>query len=200
MNQPLTDPAFPTGDFVKGYLAAFEKEYNSYHTGVMHFARELVQDVSVAQGIVTDSFLKLWIQHADINSPQNIEAFLHISVQRSCFSYLKQVEQLSDAQLKKMQAALSAQPSAAQAVKDSAAMKAIILGWFKQLPAPASEVARLLYEDELTEEQVAERLHLVASEVKDQKLKGLLLVKEQWFSKTEKELATFRDLLQQAKG
>jgi RNA polymerase sigma factor (sigma-70 family) len=200
MNQPLTDPAFPAGDFARGSLTAFEKVYDAFRAGVLRFARELVQDTVVAQGIVTDSFLKLWIQHADLNSSQNIEAFLHISIQRSCFSYLKQVEQLNAVQLKKMQAALSAGTASAQEMKDSAAMKAIILGWFKQLPDPAGEVARLLYEEALTGEEVAARLGIPASQVKDQKLKAMLLIKEQWFSKTEKELTVFRDLLQKAKG
>jgi RNA polymerase sigma factor (sigma-70 family) len=198
MNQPLTDPAFPTGDFVKGHLGAFEKVYDFFYPGVARFARDLVQDASVARKMVTDSFLKLWIQHADLNTPQNIEAFLHISIQRSCISYLKQVEQLTPVQLKRMREAAAAADM--QPEKDSAAMKAIILGWFTQLPHTAGEVARLMYDNGLTEEQAAERLHIAASVVKDEKLKGLLLVKEQWFSKTEKELAAFRDLMQKAKG
>src|SRR4051794_36159889 len=129
MNQPPTDQEFPTGDFSKGHLTAFEKIYALYYPGVLRFARELVQEPTVSATIVTDSFLKLWIQHADTGGPENITAFLHIGVQRSCFSYLKQVEQLTPAQLKKMSSYMEA--SAGQPVeKNAAAMKAVITGWF----------------------------------------------------------------------
>ena len=193
MNQPLPGPDFPTGDFVLGHLAAFEKIYARFHPGVLRFARELVQDPSVAAGIVTDSFLKLWIQHPDLDGLQNIEAFLHISIQRSCFGYLKQVEQLTPAQLMKMQEA------PADTSKDAAAMRAIILGWFDQLPDITADTARLAYAEGLDDIQVAARLGIPVDQVKDHKLKGILLIKEQWFSKSGKELIAFRERLQKAR-
>ena len=196
MNQPLTDPEFPTGDFVKGHLSAFEKVYTVYHPGVLRFARELVQDASVTASIVKDSFLKLWIQHADLDSPQNIEAFLHISVQRACFSYLKQVEQLTVEQLKKMSSLVTAPPAISPG---SADMRTIILSWFSHLPATTAETARLAYNDGLTDKQIAEQLGIGVEQVKDQKLRGMLLIKEQWFSKSEKELVAFRELLQKVR-
>jgi len=60
-NQPLTNPGFSPDDFVRGYLTAFGKLYASYHAGLLRFARELVQDPSISENIVTDSFLKAWI-------------------------------------------------------------------------------------------------------------------------------------------
>lgn len=199
MNQPLSGPEFSAGDFVKGRLSAFEKVYTACHPGVLRFARELVQDAAVTAGIVKDSFLKLWIQHTELDSPQNIEAFLHISVQRTCFSYLTQVEQLSPEQLIRM-ASLAAANPAPPASPNSTDMKAIILGWFSQLPGLTAETARLAYDEGLTDKQIAERLGIGVEKVKDHKLKGMLLIKEQWFSKSEKELAAFRELLQKAKG
>jgi len=198
MNQPLTGQEFPTGDFSKGYLAAFEKVYTAYHPGVLRFARELVQEPTVSATIVTDSFLKLWIQHADTGSPDNIAAFLHIGVQRSCFSYLRQVEQLTPAQLKKM-SSYAETATGLPVEKTAAAMRAIITGWFSQLPSRAAETARLAYEEGLDDAPVAERLAMTVDQVKDQKVKAMLLIKEQWFGKTEKELAAFRSRLQKAR-
>lgn len=199
MNQPLTNPEFPTGDFVKGQVAAFERVYDIYYPGVLRFARELVQDPLVSATIVTDSFLKLWIQHAELDSPQNIEAFLHLSVQRSCFGYLRQVEELTPAQLKKMNTYYTEAPASQPSERTAASIRDIILGWFTQLPYPTSEVARLAYEEEQDDVLMAERLSMDVDQVKDQKLKGMLLIKEQWFSKTEKELKAFRSLLQKAR-
>jgi len=198
MNQPPIDPGFSTGDFVKGFLPAFGNVYNCYYPGILRMARELLQDHTVVETIVTDSFLKLWIKHADLDSPQNIETFLHHSVQRCCFSYLKQVEQLTDAQLQQMQKAAT-YANTPHKPKDSQAMQAIILGWFGQLPSATAQVARLAWVQGLPDEQIAERLHIPVDSVKEQKVSGMLLIMEQWFSKTEKELAAFRQLLVKAK-
>ncbi|MBS1563234.1 MAG: hypothetical protein JST39_02545 [Bacteroidetes bacterium] len=195
MNQPFNESEFPAGDFVQGHLSAFENIYARFYPGVLRFARELVQGPVVSAQIVTDNFLKLWIQHPDLGNRQSIESFLHLGIQRSCFSYLKQVEQLTPGQLKKMSEA----DDSIAPEKTAAGVKAIILGWFHRLPSPTAEVARLLYDAGLDEETVAARLGMTADEVKMQKLKGMLLIKEQWFSKTERELAVFRDLLQKAK-
>lgn len=202
MNQPSTGPGFPTGDFVKGHLTAFEKVYDACHPIVLRFALGLLQDAPVADSIVNDSFLKLWIQHADIDSLQNIEAFLHIGIQRSCFSYLKQVEQLAPAQRQKLQeatAALASSASGTASAGEAAALTAVILGWFSHLPPTTADIARLAYKEGLDDIQVCARLGIPVDFVKDQKLKGMLLIKEQWFSKTEKELAAFRALLQKAR-
>ncbi len=197
MNQPPTGPEFSTGDFVKGYLSAFGNVFAYYYPGVTHLARELVHDNTVAASIVTDSFLKLWIKHADLNSPQNIEAFLHISVQRSCFSYLKQVERLTDAQLLRMQEAVALATAPHKEI-NAEALKAIIMEWFNMLPPTAAQVAQLAWGKGLAEEQVAEQLHTSTSHVKDQKIKSMLLIMEQWLGKTEKEQAAFRQLLEKA--
>ncbi len=144
MNQPPADPDFSTGDFVKGYLPAFGKIYTFYYPGVLRMARELLQDNNVVETIVTDSFLKLWIKHSDLNTPQNIEAFLHNSVQRGCFSYLKQVENLTSDQLRRMQET-AARAAPGREKKNSETMQAIILGWFDQLPSATAQVARLAW-------------------------------------------------------
>ncbi|HEY4150354.1 MAG TPA: hypothetical protein VGM41_15555 [Chitinophagaceae bacterium] len=197
-NQPPADPGFSTDDFVKGYLPAFGNVYTFYYPGVIRMARELLQDNNVVETIVTDSFLKLWIKHADLNTPQNIEAFLHNSVQRGCFSYLKQVENLTNDQLRRMQEAM-ARANPPREKKTSETMQAIILGWFNQLPSATSLVARLSWDETIPDEQIAKRLDIPVFHVKEQKMNGMLLIMEHWFSKTEKELAAFRKLLESVK-
>jgi len=197
-NQPPTGPEFSTDDFVKGYLSAFGNVYTHYYPGIVHLARELLQENTAVDSIVTDSFLKLWIKHADLDSPKNIEAFLHISVQRSCFSYLKQVELLSPAQLQHLQKTAALTASSTRE-KDSQAMKAIILGWFSKLPPAAIQVALLAWDLSLPDEKIADLLKISIARVKDQKVKSMLIIMEQWFSKTEKELAAFRQLLEKAR-
>jgi len=205
MNQPFTDPGFSPKDFARGYLTAFEKVYAAYHPGLLRFARELVQDPAVSANIVTDNFLKAWIKHADLDSRQNLEAFLQIGVQRACLSYLKQVEQLSQTQLQYLQELANrgfAETPAGKihlGEKDSEAIKSIITGWFDKLPFAARRIARLVYIDALSDEQAALQLNLTADQVKEQKAQALLLIREQWLIKTEMELAAFRDLLKQVK-
>ena len=203
-NQPLTDPGYSPDDFVRGYLTAFEQVYAAYHPGLLRFARELVQDATVSENIVTDNFLKAWIKHADLDSRQNIEAFLQIGVQRACLSYLKQVEQLSNTQLQYLQELATRGAAETPGVKvsigekDSEAIKSIITGWFAKLPFAARRIARLVYIDALSDEQAAKQLNLTAEQVKEQKAQALLLIREQWLIKTEMELAAFRDMLKEA--
>ena len=196
-NQPPIEPEFPTGDFVQGRLSAFEQIYTLYYPGVERFAREFIQDKAVAEKIITDTFLKLWLNHTGFGSPKNIEAFLHLGIQRACFDYLKQIEKLTPQQQRKMQESYSRTLPYVQ--KDGHAMKTIIQSWLQQLPAPISHIARQAFDAGLGDEQIAAQMNSTAAEIKAQKAKAILLLKERWLARTEAELSVFRDLLADAK-
>lgn len=68
----------------KAYKCLFDDFYNE----IVYFAYKLTDNESVAEEIVSDSFLKLFNKSADFPSLANIKSFLYITSRNACFDYL----------------------------------------------------------------------------------------------------------------
>lgn len=72
-----------------GSTAAFDLCFELYFTGLCTFANKLVRDSQVAQDIVQELFVNLWIKREKLEIHTSIKAFLFQSVKNNCLDHIK---------------------------------------------------------------------------------------------------------------
>ncbi|WP_144043740.1 sigma-70 family RNA polymerase sigma factor [Sphingobacterium cellulitidis] len=65
------------------------KHYMKVHgSALRYFAFSIVKDKSVAEEIVSDSFVKLWTGREKVSTESGIKAFLYISTKNACLDHI----------------------------------------------------------------------------------------------------------------
>lgn len=72
-----------------GKPKAFEFAFNSYYPRLYKFACALLNDTTLADDIIQDVFLNLWINHQNILPENPLINYLTIAVRNSCYNALK---------------------------------------------------------------------------------------------------------------
>lgn len=72
-----------------GSTAAFDLCFEVYFTGLCTFANKLVRDPSVAQDIVQELFVNLWVQREKLEIHTSLKSFLFQSVKNNCLDHIK---------------------------------------------------------------------------------------------------------------
>jgi RNA polymerase sigma-70 factor (ECF subfamily) len=75
---------FRTGD-----REALKEIYLSHYDAIFLFANRIVRNVEEANDITSDTFIKLWKQHAGFKNLPNIKAFLYLTCRNACFDHLR---------------------------------------------------------------------------------------------------------------
>lgn len=77
--------------FTKGEVAAFNEIFKKFHHSIYVFCKYLVP-VEDAQDITAVIFTRLWNKRKELDSIQNIRAFLFISARNACFNRLRDLK------------------------------------------------------------------------------------------------------------
>ena len=72
-----------------GSTAAFDLCFELYFTGLCSFANKLVRNPTVAQDIVQDLFVNLWIKRENLEIHTSLKSFLFQSVKNNCLDHIK---------------------------------------------------------------------------------------------------------------
>jgi RNA polymerase sigma-70 factor (ECF subfamily) len=75
-----------------GDAAAFEKLFKSYFQILVDFCFRFVEDVSIAENIVQDVFLKIWANRAKLDPGIKIKYYLYRAVKNKAFNHLRHLK------------------------------------------------------------------------------------------------------------
>jgi RNA polymerase sigma factor (sigma-70 family) len=76
----------PNGDEL-----AFVELYELHRNKIYSDALRITKSVILAEEVLQDVFLKLWLRRADINKIENLESYLHTMTRNLIFDHLKKV-------------------------------------------------------------------------------------------------------------
>lgn len=166
---------------------AFTHVFRENFPLIFSFTRRIVDDASVAEEIVGDVFMKLWERFHNFDNIGAIKAFLYVVARNSSLNYLEEVKRR-----KKNENELSLLASAAT---EEAALHHIIrlealqevYGAIEELPAQIKKVIKFTLEG-LKPQEIADKLGTSVNTVRNQKAKGLLLLKKGLSAKAFKML------------
>lgn len=69
---------------------AFDTMYSEYKQKFVQIARSYVQDQSIAEDIVTESFIAFWIKKDELPEETNIKAYILGIAKKKCLMYLRE--------------------------------------------------------------------------------------------------------------
>ncbi len=67
----------------------FDYVFNYYYSSLCHFAVRFTNDKTAAEDIVQDFFVKLWLEHSQINVTSSLKAYLFTAIKNKCIDFQK---------------------------------------------------------------------------------------------------------------
>jgi len=151
--------------------AAFGEVYLKHHAPLCHFAGKLLDDPDGGQDIVDDVFLRLWERAQPFNDSEHLKAFLYRSIRNACLDQLRSSKRRS---LRDGIYAESLVPT--ESYLASITHTEVITELYQAisgLPGQAQKIIRKTFLEGKSNEEVAEEMKLSIHTVKNQKRRGL---------------------------
>jgi RNA polymerase sigma-70 factor (family 1) len=139
---------------------AFNELYGLYEPRLNKFAYSFLDDREVAQEIVNDAFLKIWIGRQNLDTIRNVQVYLYVLIKNACLNHLRNT---STKKIKELQLIetyyfrLSVDPSHLLISKE---LEARVLNAVNQLPPRCKLIFKMVKEDDLSCNEVADILGL----------------------------------------
>jgi RNA polymerase sigma-70 factor (ECF subfamily) len=70
---------------------AFRKIYENYRNKLYSYAFRLTQKEELAEEVVQDAFLKIWVNRGELTEIQKFDSYLYTIVRNQCFNCLKRL-------------------------------------------------------------------------------------------------------------
>lgn len=155
-------------EIAAGSERAMKELFRVYHTRLFRYIADLVKSETVAEELVMDVFMKLWVGREMITRIRNLDAFLFRIAHNKSVDFLRSVardQRMKDLLCRRLQSAAAdaADVSLLQREYEQKVREAIAL-----LPPKRREVYLLSREGELSHEQIAQRLQISKATVSNQ--------------------------------
>lgn len=168
--------------------------FKLHHKSLCYFASRLIQNVTDAEDVVSDCFLKLWQHRHDFQTEQNIKAFLYISCRNGCLNYLKHLKVKSAAQSSYFNHLMHSEEDIVFKIIE-AEFLSILNNEIEALPPKCREIFKLIYFDGKNTAEIAETLDLSVQTVRNQKTKAVELLRSACLKKEISAALTITFLL-----
>lgn len=163
--------------FREGDQQAFNFIFAAYYPSLCFFASRLLQLRPVAEDIIQEAFVKLWKLHTAFNGQQSIKAFLFIITRNACLNFIKQLERDKEKEAHwSMTLDVVEEDKLNQLTRSEALVE--IYQAVNGLPPECKKVITLHFVDGLRNLEIAKQLELSVHTVKNQKARGLYLLKK----------------------
>ncbi len=158
----------------------FAEIYNRYYDPLVFFARKFLFDPLVAEDIVTELFLKYWQRKDQFNSPVAVKSFLYLSTRNACINHNEKTRYQARVKVELRILTDELEESILHSITRSEILSAIYSG-VESLPLQCRKIILLSYLGGLSNKQIARHMQLSVHTVKNQKVRGIHLVREKVF-------------------
>jgi RNA polymerase sigma-70 factor (ECF subfamily) len=166
-----------------GDVAAFRRLYDLFHAQLYVFALKFLKSPQLAEEVVHDVFLKVWEKRSTLDSSKNIQSYLFATCKNTVLNTLKKAAY--DTQIQQQIAAhFPTFEDAAFHEISHIDNNAILWEAIQQLPAQRQQVFRLSKFEELSYEEIAQRLGIAKGTVSDHLVKAMRSVRTYMYAKS----------------
>lgn len=163
------------GAFNNKESSAYNYAFKSYYPALCDFAGRLV-GIDHAEDIVGDLFLKIWTGNKLFNDPEHLKAFLFHSIKNAALDLMKKSKRASERHLLFTEWQENDQANyLANIIRAEVIMS--LHEAIAALPSEKGRIIKMTYLDGKTNQETADELGLSIQTVKNQKLRGLALLK-----------------------
>ena len=144
---------------------AFAKLFDYYRNKIYGVALKLTHSTTVAEEIVEDVFLKIWLRRATLNEIENFSAYLFTIARNKAYKILRQIAK----NYRIVPLAENNQPLTHNNAQDYLVDKeyrSLLQKAIDRLPSQQKQVYQLIKERDLKRDEVAHQLHIQPETVK----------------------------------
>lgn len=163
--------------FSAGDEKALNLIFNSLYNRLCLFTDQFIHESDVAEELAVDAFHKLWERRCDFSTMQTLKSFLYICARNSALNYKDKEQRRS----KKLFSFLSEEDLVEDPIVTNIIYAEIwdeIQQEINALPAQCAKIIKLLYEMDLSPDEVAAQLNISRNTVYSQKFRGLAILKK----------------------
>ena len=166
-----------------GDHAAFQRLFHAHYTPLAFFARSIVGDLSTAEDLVQDAFVRLWEKRHTLRNQGNLRSFLYTIVKNVCVDFLRK---LNNRTAKQEEFAYLAGHNSAflEAGVLQEELLRLVMSEMEMLPEKYRRVIRMIFIEGLSYEQISQQLDLSEAAVRKQKERALKLLNNAVLSRT----------------
>jgi RNA polymerase sigma-70 factor (ECF subfamily) len=162
--------------FKKGKEEGFNYFFNSLYKPLYFFAIRYINDKAAAEDIVSDSFIKLWDKREIFETESGIKAYLYKSVYNASIRWLQQKQNRSIHLISySKQNEISEQGYIHNIIKAETIQ--FLHNAIQHLPSQCQKVFTKLFIEGKSVSETAQEMNLTISTVKNQKARGIKLLK-----------------------
>lgn len=149
----------------EGDRNAFTQIYNNYHNKIYSIAYELTESTTVAEEIVQDVFLKIWVKRDSLNEVEHFRAYLFTITRNYVFTALKRIARKESLEVSAIQDVPLYDHDTEDRVLNNEYTR-ILQAAIDRLPEQQKQVYNLIKKEGLKREEAAAALHLSPETVK----------------------------------
>lgn len=164
--------------FNQGNSNAFRFIFESYNKILFTCSMQLVKDKEQAEDIVSEAFTKLWQRHDVFQTEEHIKAFLFVATRNASLNYLRHIQRktASQSELSYLQKDKDDQDIITDMIEGELLRK--IYPVIETLPNKCKTIFKLIYFEDASTDEVAEKLHITPRNVLNQKRRAIQLLKK----------------------
>jgi RNA polymerase sigma-70 factor (family 1) len=149
----------------EGDRNAFTQIYNNYRNKIYSIAFELTESTTVAEEIVQDTFLKIWVKRETLIEVEHFRAYLFTITRNYVFTALKRIARKESIEISAIQDAPLYDNDTEDRVLNNEYTR-ILQAAIDRLPEQQKQVYNLIKKEGLKREEAAAALHLSPETVK----------------------------------
>ncbi len=161
----------------------FEKHYAS----LVYFATCILKNEEAAKDIVLNSFVKLWEKRSKFSDAKGLHSYLFVIVKNACFSTIRKWRREKVFKESYEYQSSITDDGNCDLLCEKIKFHEKLLEEIEKLPRQCKAIMILTYKDGLDNRQIGEKLNLSPNTVKNQKSKGIKVLRER-LHETSKEL------------
>ncbi len=166
-------------NLAKGDEDAFRQIFHYYNARLQPFVFGLVKSSAVAEEIVQDVFMKLWIHRVAVSEKDNPSSWLFTVAANQSFTYLRKMATerkfIEEAKRKMEEAAGDSTPEISFLSREA---EGLIKSAMDALPPQRKLIFQMSRFEELTHKQIAEKLEISPNTVKNQLVSAIRSIQE----------------------
>jgi RNA polymerase sigma-70 factor (family 1) len=164
--------------FNQGNSSAFRLIFENYNRLLFTCSIQLVKDKEQAEDIVSEAFTKLWQRHEVFQTEEHIKAFLFVTTRNASLNYLRHIQRktASQSELSYLQRDKDDQDVITDMIEGELLRR--IYPLIETLPTKCKTIFKLIYFEDASTDEVAEKLHITPRNVLNQKRRAIQLLKK----------------------
>lgn len=140
---------------------ALAELYEIFYVKLVHFAKAMLHNKEVAEEVVEDVFVKLWVNRTNITTIENLTVYLYVAVKNNCLNFIsKKAKALITSPFDFLDIEISDASPSPQDIMITAEMMEQMQKAVEALPPRCKMIFKLVREDGLKYKEVSQILNI----------------------------------------